>query len=162
MNESKWLELMMFITALATLIHLFHLRFIKLSWCWHHSPLPEKCFSPAPGKKFFAEKGDLKHWMWRCNHITALQSGWHQLSQLGHSWGILRVDIRPICEIFHTRPCKGMSSGRLECQVWRQNHNWKVFLPVQGSIYRGMLFSSLCTEYLLNLGTMEHPRLGGG
>lgn len=74
MHSTNWLELMKFITILDALIHLLQVDFLRLSWCWCHCLLPEKCSSSTPDKGFSVEGADLKCWMWRCNRASALQS----------------------------------------------------------------------------------------
>lgn len=74
MHSTKWLELMRFITVLDALINLLQVGFVRLSWCRCHCLLPEKCFSSTPDKGSSVERADLKHWMWRCNRASALQS----------------------------------------------------------------------------------------
>ena len=129
--------------------------FVRLSWCWCHCPLPEKCFSSIPDKGFSVERADLKRWMWRCSRASALQPWDHQVSCLGHGCVVLRADTVLVHEIADAGACTGLGLGK---RVGCQDPTWKTLFPVHSSICRSswLLSAALHLGRCFALGTMEH------
>lgn len=141
---------MKFITALDALIHLLQVGFVRLSWWWCRCPLPWKRFSSTPDEGSSVETPGVKMQSCQCSAVMGA-SGLLSRARLcrPHGWHD--------CEILDTRVYTGLGLGRLGCQVWRQDHTWKVLLPAEGGISGGLwlLSAALHLEHFLALGTME-------